>query len=146
MIREDNRGRRVAIVPDFMINPDAAFYRDIEGRTGPVLDVLMDDGWGIMKAPPHVLSANVGASAVTTIAGDAVDYLRHGYTVAILAVEGLAQGGIWLEPLEAAFRELRTAMPKVIKIPLGKECTASFIRAKLTAATAPKISQCANEA
>lgn len=131
MIRDDNRGARVAIVADFLINPEAPFYRAIAGRAGPVLDVLMEDGWGIMKTPPHVLPAAVGAAAVATVAGDAVDYLNNGYAVVILAAEGLPQGGVWLEPLKAAFADLQTAMPDVVTLPLGHAPEAATIRAKL---------------
>jgi hypothetical protein len=136
MIREDNRGARVAIVADFLINPDAPFYSGIAGRAGPVLDVLMEDGWGIMKTPPHVLPAAVGAAAVATVAGDAVDYLNNGYAVVVLAAEGLPQGGVWREPLQTAFADLQTAMPDVVTLPLGDAPDASTIRATLAPASA----------
>ena len=118
MRREDSRGRRVAIVADFLINPNAAFYQSISARPGSVFDVLVEDGWGLMKAPPHVLAADVVRPAVATIAGDAVDYLRYNHIVVILAAAGLNQGGVWLEEFEAAFRDLKTAMPKVVTIEL----------------------------
>ena len=92
MIREDARGRRAAIVADYLVNPDSAFYAAISGHPGPVFDVLVEDGWGIMKPPPHILGESVGRPAASTMAGDAVDYLRHKYCVVILAVEGLPGG------------------------------------------------------
>jgi hypothetical protein len=132
MIREDSRSRRIAIVADFLINPESAFYAGIDGRPGSVFDVVIEDGWGIMKAPPHVLDENVARSAVTTMAGDAVDYLRHSHTVVILAVEGLPEGGVWLDQFESAFRELRTPMPKVVTLRLDEASrSAVAIRAQL---------------
>jgi hypothetical protein len=122
-------------VADFLINPDAAFYRSIEGRPGPVFDVLVEDGWGLMKAPPHVLKESVGRSAAITTAGDAADYLRYDHVVVILAVEGLDQGGVWLNEFEAAFRELKTPMPKIVTIDLDPASrSADCVRAKLAEA------------
>lgn len=135
MIREDSRGRRVAIVADFLINPNSPFYASIGRKPGPVYDVLIEDGWGLMKAPPHVLNEDVARSAVTTTAGDAVDYLRHAYAVVILAAEGLNQGGVWLDQFADTFRDLKTPMPKVVTIELGQvPCTAASIRTALSEA------------
>jgi hypothetical protein len=136
MRRDDNRSRRVAIVADFLINPDAPFYRSIEGRPGPVFDVLVEDGWGLMKAAPHVLKERVGRSAAITTAGDAADYLRYDHVVVIVAAEGLEQGGVWLNEFEAAFGELKTPMPKVATIGLDPASrTADYVRAKLAEVT-----------
>lgn len=135
MIREDSRGRRVVIVADFLINPNSPFYASIGKQPGPVYDVLIEDGWGMMKAPPHVLSEDVARSAVATTAGDAVDYLQHKYAVVILATEGLNQGGVWLDQFADAFRDLNTPMPKVVTIDLGQApCTAASIRKSLNQA------------
>jgi hypothetical protein len=142
MIREDARSRRAVIVADYLVNPGSALYAGLAGlagRPGPVLDVLVDDGWGMMKPPPHILGEAVGSPAVTNMAGDAVDYRRHDYAVVILAVEGLPQGGVWLDLFEAAFRELGAPMPAVAHLRLdGAEgsCTAAGVRAALAAAAA----------
>ena len=138
MIREDARGRRVAIVADYLVNPGSALYTGIGAAPGPVLDVLVEDGWGMMKPPPHVLGESVGRPAVHSIAGDAVDYLQHDFTVVILAAEGLPQGGVWLDLLESAFGELGVAMPAVARLRLGDAAgagTAAAIRAALAAAS-----------
>jgi hypothetical protein len=137
MRRDDSRSRRVAIVADFLINPNAPFYQSIEGRPGPVFDVLVEDGWGLMKAAPHVLKESVGRSAAITTAGDAADYLRYDHVVIILAAEGLSQGGVWLNEFEVAFGELKTPMPKVVTIGLDPASrTADYVRAKLAEVTA----------
>lgn len=135
MIREDSRGRRVAIVADFLINPNSPFYASIGRQPGPVYDVLIEDGWGLMKAPPHVLNEDVARSAVVTTAGDAVDYLQHGYAVVILAAEGLSQGGVWLDQFADAFGDLKTPMPKVVTVSLGQTPSdAASIRKALNSA------------
>jgi len=138
MIREDARSRRVVIVADYLVNPGSAFYAGIAGRPGPVLDVLVEDGWGMMKPPPHILDEAVGRPAVTTMAGDAVDYRRHGYTVVIMAAEGLPKGGVWLDLFEAAFQELGAPVPTVVWLRLdGGEGagTAAGVRRALAPAT-----------
>ena len=138
MIREDARGRRAVIVADYLVNPGSAFYAAISGRPGPVLDVLVEDGWGMMKPPPHILGESVGRPAASTMAGDAVDYLRHKYCVVILAAEGLPQGGVWLDLFEQAFRDLGAPMPPVARVRLnGSDATgtADGVRAALAAAS-----------
>jgi hypothetical protein len=139
MMRDDSRGRRVAIVADCLINPQAVFYRNIVGLPSAVIDVLIEDGWGMMKMPAHVVDESIARSAAETTAGDAVDYLRHGYTVVILAAEGIEQGGVWLSLMEEAFRDLRTPMPSVVSVPRGADVTA--IRAGLTAAQKAQTDQ-----
>lgn len=134
MIRADARARRVAIVADYVVNPGSAFYASMPGRVGPALDVLVEDGWGIMKPPPHVLGEPVGRPAVEVMAGDAVDYRRHGYDVVIVAVSGLAQGGVWLDLFAAAFRDLGEPMPRVIRLGLdagSRPDAAAAVRAHL---------------
>jgi hypothetical protein len=136
VIRDDARGRRVAIVPDFVVNPGSGLYEGRDERPGPVLDVLIEDGWGIMKAPPHILSKESAARAVSVMVGDAVDYLRHDYTVMIVGLSGLPQNGVWLDLLEAAFRELATPMPNVVRFnlaPPGSPPDAAGIRSMLNA-------------
>jgi hypothetical protein len=133
MIREDARGRLVAIVADFLVNPQAAFYTGMTGRPGPVLDVLVEDGWGLMKTPSHLLPASVGRPAAATIAGDASDYRKHGYDVVILAAGGLPQGGVWLDELVRAFNDLEAPMPPVVTIGFDEGCRAEAIRDRLAA-------------
>ena len=134
MIREDARAKRVAIVADILVNPQAAFYAGIAVKPASVMDVLLAGDWGIMKLPPHVLGERVGGPAAATIAGDAADYLRHGYAVAIIAVEGLEQGGVWLDELSKGFRELGTPVPQVISVGAGGNH--AELRAALAAAVA----------
>ena len=137
MIREDSRSRKVAIVADYLVNPESALYRGRHRRPGPVFDVLVEDGWGIMKPPPHVVAAAIARSAVAAIAGDAVDYRHHGYEVVIVALEGLPGGGVWLDLLEAAFRDLGAPMPAVVRLgrDVGADATPAELRAALTHAT-----------
>ena len=144
MIREDARGRRAAIVADYLVNPGSAFYATISGQPGPVLDVLVEDGWGMMKPPPHILGESVGRPAASTMAGDAVDYLRHKYCVVILAVEGLPQGGVWLDLFEHAFSELGAPMPPVVSVRLDGgdgTGTAEGVRAALAAAASRAVAE-----
>jgi hypothetical protein len=118
VIRDDARGRRVAIVADYLVNPRSALYTGLPSSPSSALDVLVEDGWGIMKPPPHVAGESIGRSAIANIAGDAAEYLRHGYEVVIVAVDGLPRGGVWLDLLEAAFRDLEQPTPAVVSVTL----------------------------
>jgi hypothetical protein len=136
VIREDKRARKMAIVADYLVNPGAAFYSGIAGSVASVMDVLVEDGWGLMKGPPHVLPDSAGRPAAATIAGDACDYLKNGYTVVVLAAEGLPRGGVWLDLLEEAFSQLDTAMPNVARVRLDG-AGAAQVRSALAAAASP---------
>jgi hypothetical protein len=139
VIRDDARGRRVAIVADYLVNPRSGLYVGLPGRVAPVFDVLVEDGWGIMKPPPHVAGESIGRAAISNIAGDAVDYLDHGYEVVIVAVDGLPGGGVWLALLESALRDLDRPIPEVVRVGLEAShppSTPAAIRAALGAVTA----------
>ena len=128
MIREDKRAKKVAIVADILVNPDSAFYAGIADRPASLLPLLVDGNWGLMMMPSHLLPAASAAASAATVAGDASDYARNGYRVAILAADGLPQGGAWLDALAAAFRDLGQPMPEVIRIRKGEE---QALRARL---------------
>lgn len=132
MIRDDKRARKVAIVADILVNPDAAFYAGIAERPASVLATLVEGDWGLVKLPPHVLPAATGAASAATAAGDAADYAKNGYRVAIVAAEGLPQGGAWLDALAAAFADLGKPMPEVITVRKGAE---PALRSRLEAVT-----------
>lgn len=146
MRREDARARRVAIVADVLINPGSAFYAGLGACPGPVLEVLSEDGWGIMKAPPHLLGEDAMASSLATIAGDAADYLKHGHLVLVLGAGGLPEGGLRLDLLAGAFRELGADHPEVITFGLDEACPAAAIRDRLAGATPPGGGQAASNA
>lgn len=123
MIRKDQRARKLAIVADILVNPDAAFYAGLDARPASILPILVEGDWGLMKLPPHVLPPATGAASAANLAGDACDYARNGYRVVILAAEGLPQGGAWLDALAAAFAELGKPMPAVATIRKGEEAS-----------------------
>lgn len=128
MIRDDKRAKKVAIVADILVNPDAAFYADIANRPASVLPLLVECDWGLMMMPPHVLPAASAAASAATVAGDASDYAKNGYRIAILVADGLPQGGAWLDALAAAFLDLGHPMPEVITV--GKDAE-QVLRARL---------------
>lgn len=136
MRREDARGRRVAIVADILVNPGSALYGSLAARPGPVLDVLVEDGWGIMKAPPHVLGLDAMASAIATLAGDAADYLKHRHAVVIVAAGGAPEGGLRLDMLAREFGTLRAEPPPIVVIGLDEDSTGQEIRRRLETAVA----------
>lgn len=116
MIRQDARGRSIAIVPDLIVNPGSALYGSRPRLSSDYGDSLVELGWGLMKLPPHLLPEATVESAIELAAGDSVDYLQHGYAVVVVAFDDIPQGGVWLPRLERAFGALSTTLPPVIKI------------------------------
>ena len=135
MRRADARGLRVAIVADVLVNPTSAFYEDLAPRPGPVLDLLVDDGWGIMKAPPPFLSDEAIKASLATIAGDALEYRKHGHDVVVLVADGYPDGGLRLDLLEQALREVGEGALPTLPIRLDANCSLAELRGRLAVLT-----------
>jgi hypothetical protein len=133
MRRDDLRGRRVAIVADILINPTSAFYEDMAPTPGPVLDVLAQDGWGLMKAPPPSLNEGAMRAAIASIAGDAQEYAKHGHRLVVIAASTVSQGGLRLDLRRAAMRDVGMPLPPILSVPTDETCAAETLRERLSA-------------
>ena len=133
MRRPDLRGQRVVVVADILINPNSAFYEELGPSPGQVLDVLIEDGWGLMKAPPPLLSDEAMRASLTTIAGDVCEYVKHEHEVVVLAAADYPEGGLRLDLLAAALREVGVGSLPMLSLPLRGNLPASEIRARLAA-------------
>jgi hypothetical protein len=74
-VRGDGRSRRIAIVPDRMLNP-APGEPDMLAR-------LAEDGWGVMALPPVGLEGEAWQAWAGPIVDQVVTFLADGYEVAI---------------------------------------------------------------
>jgi hypothetical protein len=75
-VRGDARSRRVAVVPDVVVNPPAG-ARDRLGE-------LALGGWGVVALPPPDMPAEVTHPLVAAAVEQVIAFLDGGYEVALL--------------------------------------------------------------
>jgi hypothetical protein len=80
----DQRGFRIALVSDDLVNPAAGGF--------DALDVLRQEGWGAIQLPPAWYPADVAAPLLEQIAEHVDEFARHGYQLVLLGDRpGLAE-------------------------------------------------------
>ena len=99
----DQRGWRIALVPDALLNP--------RGRTRPalpdLLGVLDTAGYGVLQLPPpgkHRL-------LLAVIADQVAEYTHHGYAVVAIGVQPDSRDGLHWRRLVPLLRHRRVALP-----------------------------------
>lgn len=99
----DQRGWRIALVPDALLNP--------RGRTPAalpdLLGVLDTAGYGVLQLPPpgkHRL-------LLAVIADQVAEYAHHGYAVVAVAVRGEPDGGLHWRRLTSLLRHRGVTPP-----------------------------------
>lgn len=75
-MRDDPRSRRVAVVPDSVVNPPPG-ARDHLGE-------LALAGWGVVALPPPDLPADISSPLVAATVDQVIALLDGGYEVALL--------------------------------------------------------------
>jgi hypothetical protein len=99
-VRGDGRSRRVAVVPDALLNP--------ERGDGDRVAELAEAGWGVVALPQPGLSADVEHALIANLADQLAVLLDDGYEVVLAGpddpaaarlVDVLAAGGRTLGPL-----------------------------------------------
>lgn len=118
MRRPDPRASRVALVPDYLVNPHSSLYEGITGSPPPVLDLLIENDYGLIAFPPHTMSNPKLDILLEVLVGDAVSYARGGYKVVLLDVDGLPGGGLWRDRIDAEYQRLGQTLPPTLHIPL----------------------------
>lgn len=100
---EDNRGWRIALLPEALINPapgTAAALPD-------VLAALEAGGYGVLQLPPpgrHGL-------LLAVIADQVAEYAHHGYAVVAIGIRGKAGDGLHWRRLAPLLRHRSAALP-----------------------------------
>jgi hypothetical protein len=74
-VRGDLRSRRVAVVPDAVLNPPAG--------AADHLTPLSEAGWGLVVLPPAGLPAGTERAMIAAIADQVVTFLDDDYEVAL---------------------------------------------------------------
>jgi hypothetical protein len=72
----DERGSRIALVADELVNPAA------DGVDA--LAVLHDEDWGVIQLPPAWYPADVAAPLLEQIAEHVEEFARHGYQLVLI--------------------------------------------------------------
>jgi hypothetical protein len=116
MIRTDERSHLVAIIPDCVMNPRSPRYQSLGIDLGGYYESIENAGYGIMATPSHLADRATVADHVALTVRDAVNYLQNGYEVAIVGVEGVDGGAVWLPLLEAGFARWKRDLPAVYSI------------------------------
>jgi hypothetical protein len=80
----DERGFRIALVSDELVNPAAGGF--------DALEVLRQEGWGAIQLPPAWYPADVAKPLLDQIAEHVEEFARHGYQLVLLGDRpGLAE-------------------------------------------------------
>jgi hypothetical protein len=72
----DERGFRIALVADELVNPDAGEF--------DALEVLREEDWGAIQLPPAWYPDDVAAPLLEQIAEHVEEFARHGYQTVLL--------------------------------------------------------------
>ena len=99
----DERGWRIALVPDVLINPPAA----LRTRLPDVLRTLEANGYGVLQLP-----ASGGHSLLLAVIADQVEeYTHHGYAVIAIGLHGEPGGGLHWRRLAPMLRHRGVSLP-----------------------------------
>jgi hypothetical protein len=101
-VRGDGRSRRVAVVPDAIVNPPAG--RDDRLR------ILAEAGWGVVALPQPGLPPDVQRALLAAVADQVAVFLDDGYEVA-LAEPGDPAAAQLVELLGAGGRSIGSLDP-----------------------------------
>jgi hypothetical protein len=108
----DDRGFRIALVADDLVNPAA------DGVDA--LEVLREEDWGVIALPPAWYPEDVAAPLLEQIAEHVEEFARHGYQLVLVG----ARPG-----LEDALRQARLELPDVVR-PQSADELRAFLQAR----------------
>lgn len=98
----DQRSRRIALVPDRLVNahllPAGDPERDI---LTAALDRLERLGFGLLQLPPHDLPFERVRAALDFAIDQLQDYARHGYRLVRVDLPHLPASGTWCDRFDA---------------------------------------------
>ena len=108
----DERGCRVALVADELVNPPAEGF--------DALEVLREEDWGVVQLPPRWYPADVAPPLLEQIAEHIEEFARHGYKIVLV---GERPG------IEEALSAVGVEMPEAVR-PKSAEELRAFLRAR----------------
>ena len=113
MATRDSRSYKVVFVPDYVLNPEN--YPDLPQHMR-IYEGIRGAGYGIVKLPRVDIPEECVPAWIDMAVDMMEEYLRKGYAVAVITVEGLPDEGVWLNTLMSKIKARNAPTPKVIKV------------------------------
>jgi hypothetical protein len=102
-VNGDQRGWRMALVPDALINPP----QRARAALPDVLGVLESSGYGLLHLPPPGKHSRL----LAVIADQVAEYAHHGYAVVAIGMPGKSGDGLHWRRLAPLLRHRGVALP-----------------------------------
>ena len=117
MSLRDSRSYKVVFTPDYVINPEN--YPDIP-KTLKIYDGIKNAGYGIVKFPAIDLPEDRIQDWIEIVADMIEEYQKRGYAIALITIDCLEDGGVWLSRLRAELESRGLKIPKVVEFSRGE--------------------------
>jgi len=108
----DSRSYKVVFTPDYVINPEN--YPDIP-KTLKIYEEIKNAGYGIVKLPAIDLPKDQISDWIEIAADMIEEYQKRGYAVALITIDCLEDGGIWLSKLRVELESRGLTIPKIVE-------------------------------
>ena len=108
----DSRSYKVVFTPDYVINPEN--YPNIP-KSLKIYEGIKRAGYGIVKLPVIDISEDQISDWIEIAADMIEEYQKRGYAIALLIVNCLEDGGIWLSKLRAELESRKLTIPKIVE-------------------------------
>jgi hypothetical protein len=108
----------MAIVAEYLVNPDAPENERLGGSPPDAGALLEKLGYGLLVLPPHDFPEAGIAERVEYLVDDALEYRSSGYEVVVVGVDGLPGNGVWLEWIEREVSRRGADPLRVVTVPL----------------------------
>jgi hypothetical protein len=113
----DARSYRMAIVAEYLVNPDAPENERLGGAPPAACALLEELGYGLVVLPPYDFPDAGIAERVEYLVDDALEYRSSGYDVVVVGVDGLTGKGVWLEWIEREVSRRGADPLRVVTVP-----------------------------
>ena len=116
MKRPDQRGSKLALVPDVIVNSQS--YPDVARNFPPVFPLLEKTGFGLYLLPSHTMKLPRIERWIELAVDQLQEYANRGYRTVIIGVKGLPGKGIWEKELKKEFKRRKLKPPPEFDVPL----------------------------
>ena len=117
MSLRDSRSYKVVFTPDYVINPEN--YPDMP-KTLKIYEGIKNAGYGIVKLPTIDLPEDRIQDWIEIVTDMIEEYQKRGYAIALITIDCLEDGGVWLSRLRAELESRGLKIPKVVEFSRGE--------------------------